>query len=234
MNDASLEYRPLSAAAVAGCVLAVLSLAVLVEWNLWPLPLVAGALCLRGWWLTRGEEPARTGRLWAVSGLLLSAALTVSAPAQWLWFRHRLQQEALAVGRQWLQDLSRGETDAAFRLTLDPAHRPAKPQLVPDWVRGRVAGAEDLRDFLAQPLVAWMLQAGGRVEIRQAQLQEQSGGFRRDWLTIRYCLSALESGQEHDRWVVLRLDRVSRRADDKNARHLGLTAWQVFLLDQGQ
>jgi hypothetical protein len=143
--DAAPDYRPLALAAIGGFSLAALYAAFLVVCWLaaWfsgtpllmspltlLLPLAALVVSALGWLQVQRSEGTRAGAKLALWGMALSALFGLSYTAYLLASFAALRQQAEAFAGEWVNLVREHKYDEAFRLTLDPAERPAPgPQL---------------------------------------------------------------------------------------------------------
>lgn len=228
------EYRPLCTTAVAGLVLSLLSLAVLAEPQLWPLPLVGA---LTSFWALRlivREKGAMSGRKLAWAGMLLSTAMAAAAPAQWFWYRHLLRREAIAAGRLWLELVAHGETYAAYRLTMNPATRPREQVMPPNMADDNPRFNEELRAFLARPVIEKLLAMGARAEIHAEQVLGQVNRLNRDSQQVFYRIELAENGRRQTLSVGLLVERVPYSQRRKDGERHGLAGWQIRPLEHDQ
>ncbi len=224
------EYRPLSATAVVGLVLAVLGLAALVVPMLWPLPLAAALVSL--WALRRinrlGCEQSGRGLAWA--GLLLGIALVASAPSQGSWHRYLVRHAATEVGLAWFDLLAHNETYAAWRLSLEPSSRPHDTALPVDLASDNPRYDEELQAFLQQPIVRQLLALGPQAQVAAEEVRQQASSLSRDAVEIVYRVRFQEGGQPQSLAVHLHIDRVAYRAHVKNLGRQAFAGWRVRLV----
>jgi len=228
------DYRPLCTTAVAGLVLSLLSLAVLAEPRLWPLPLVGSLMSFWALRLIVREKGAMSGRNLAWAGLLLSTAMAAAAPAQWFWYRHLLRREAIAAGRVWLELVAQGETYAAYRLTMNPATRPREQVMPPNVADDNSRLNEELGAFLARPMVQKLLAMGAHVEIHAEQVLGQVNRLSRDSQQVIYRIDREDNGRRQTLSVCLLIERVPYREHRKNGTRHELAGWQIRPLDPDQ
>ncbi len=143
-----VRYHALSAAAVTGLVLGILSPLALVGPALWVLPLLAGALSLLGLWrITRREE--LVGRGVALAGLVLAVSMGVAGAVAWCGHRWLVVREARQYADMWFDHLAGGRPEKAFLLTLPPRWRPRLDDEVWQYYRTGPRWREGLQNYVA-------------------------------------------------------------------------------------
>lgn len=225
------EYRAMSAAGVVALLLSLLSLIALAEPFCWPVPLIALVVSVWAWRrvVRRGNEVSGRGVAWA--GVLVSLAVSVSAPAQWVWHRHILAREASQVGMVWFDLLAHGETYAAWRLGLEPGRRPREALLPVDLANRNPAEYEQLQGFIDRPLVQKLLALGPKARACCPEILQQFTGYEHDAVDLVYQVHYEEDGHEQTLSVRMQLDRVAYRSRIKDVGLVGFAGWRIRLLE---
>ncbi len=117
------EYRSLNAAAVGGLVLGLLSPAALVDPVAWCIPAAGILASVYALLRIRRNAAELTGRKAALWGLWLSLCFAAAAPADLLYYRYRICQEANQFTMLWFDLLAEGRPERAFQLTTVPKDR---------------------------------------------------------------------------------------------------------------
>ena len=117
------EYRRVSGAAVGGLILGLLSPAALVDPVAWCLPVAGILVSIYALRRIRRSADELTGRQAALWGLWLSLCFAAAAPADLLYYRHRVCQEAKQYAAMWFDLIAEGRPERAFQLTVDQKNR---------------------------------------------------------------------------------------------------------------
>jgi len=142
------HYHALSAAAMTGLVLGLLSPLALVGPALWFVPCLAGGFSLLGLWRISRRE-GLIGRGPALVGLMLSASFLGAGPALWYGHRWLVVREARCYADGWFDFLSHGRPEKAYLLTLPPRWRPPLDRDVWEYYRTGPRWSEGLEKYVA-------------------------------------------------------------------------------------
>lgn len=207
-------YQPLSIVAVAGFIVACLyalfllvcAVVALYRWT--PLlmdsltllvPATGLILSLIGYIEVKRSEGTRAGRTLAVWGMLLSTlcglAYIAYAAGTYLAVRQAADKEIV----QFISHLQRGETDAAFRLTQEPAQRPPVDANLHTELEQRfnLEGDQQMRGpltvFEQSELTQRLMQAGPNATVRTRGVRHweyADGGYK---ISLNYQLVSPEA-----------------------------------------
>jgi hypothetical protein len=210
-SDSLPVYRPLSILTLAGFCFAVLYAVVIVAWavvafmsgkpmlqELWMVlfPLAIGGLCALGWLHVKRSEGTVAGAALGRWGLWLTA---IAALGYWSYYgttRYAVTSDADRYGRTFLDHLTRGETNSAFRLALEPSQRrPDDAHLREDleirYNTPEASGKGPLTSFEQMELVRLLrfYGPGATIESRGVSDFKNDGG--RYWVTLNYHVTSV-------------------------------------------
>ena len=114
------EYRAVSASAILGLILALVSSAAFAHPVLWCLPVAAVIVNLLALARIASQAPRLLGRSVALLGLSLSLAIGAAARTHYVASNLRTRYEAQHVVRAWLDDVRQHKFEAAVELMLEP------------------------------------------------------------------------------------------------------------------
>lgn len=215
LTDEVVEYRPVSAAAVLGLVLAVASpLALVTEW-LGFLPIVAAVLCLVATLKVRKSPETLSGQGIAIVGLVVACVAVGASNSQRL-VEHRLHAAtATAVADRFVGALEEGDAVAAYELTLPFAERMADPKAAASHYADDEEAAERLEHFHE---IAPVHEALGQSLEPLGMAGAGKGSVGRVAAMCRYLLPA--HGDEAESVLIVTLERPDQT-------RLGKPAWRV-------
>ena len=191
-QDADLvQYHALSRLAVAGLVLGLLSAFAVLTPMLWIVPGLGVIVSGTALWQIRRHAPALAGRRLAQGGLLLSIALGVAVPVDWLAYRHLIRKEARQFAAMWF-DIS-GARPAATGLPVDVAPQPSPAAgRKTGRLRSRSARArERLNRYADLPLVRKLLAIGRKqgFQVRYDRSGSQGADEESEYVDLIYAVS---------------------------------------------
>ena len=200
-------YHALSAPAVVGLILGILSPAALVDPVLWAVPLAG--IIISGWALRRiaRSEAALIGRKAAVVGLVLCCFFAAAAATDWCAGRMLLRREARHVAERWFALLAGGDFQAAHHLTVDPRHRRPGAEQIAAFYREGPRRRKELDDYTARPLVRRLLDLGPKAEVRYLETGGQGCRRGRDVVYLLYGVTHEEAGRPRMFLVGMELER---------------------------
>jgi hypothetical protein len=159
------EYQAVSAGALFGLFLAVVSAAAFAHPVLWFLPVVAALANLLALARIASQAPRLLGRPVALFGLVLSLILGAAAPSYYAASGFRTRHEAQFVARQWLDDVRHHRLEAAAELMLEPFNRlPAGEDPVTNY-RDEPRAMRALRELSERPLVVAIEAIGAESQV---------------------------------------------------------------------
>ena len=190
------DYRAVSASAVIGLILGILSATALIHPLLWVLAWVATAV--NGIALRRiADANSRlVGRKVALIGLGLSLIFSVAAPVQFAVHRRQLRREAVDLAREWFGYLRDNRPEMAFRVAQMPATKTAREQSPLANYESGSAPIKQLQDFLHDSAVDLLLKLGKRAHIRLYENEEVwSGTGGMEGVRDVYAVTVNDGGQ---------------------------------------
>jgi hypothetical protein len=214
-DDAEIvQYRPVSAAAVGGLLLALTTpLAVLLPgwWGMLP-PALAIVVNAVAWWRIARGAGAMVGGTLSLLGLLLSLAAAGAVPADRLTYRWLVDREAQRFASCWFAQLAEGQPQRAFQLTLTPGQRQPWDENLLDFYRNTPRAHRDLEGYVAQPLIRTLLALGDKAQVRHYQTLRIEHGEYSEVVNMIYAVSYDDAGQKKTFFVGLRLSRLKEEA----------------------
>ena len=214
------EYRPISALAILGLLLALAGFAAFAHPVMWVLPVAAVAVCLLSLTRIAQHDPPLLGRSIALSGMMLALAIGAAAPARYAVGEWRTRYEAQRLGLRWFQLVEQHRYEAAFELMLEPpARQPAGEDLVKHYREERAAG-KVLQEFIEDPVVRAVAALGDQAELQLVQTGEHLQNPYKERISNFWAVSFDEGGQRKSFIVRLSLER-----DAKEARRIG--EWRI-------
>jgi hypothetical protein len=203
--DDVIRYRAVSGLAVAGLLMGLASPLALLGLPGWLVP--AGGALLNGLALARIARagPALIGRKAALAGLGLSLLFAAAAVSRWYVANRLLRNEAMRFAAVWFDALRRGNSQRAFQLTLDPAHRWPSGEDPRNFDRDNPRRHEQFQRYLRQPPVPTLLALGPKAQVRlceAADLGQQDG---HPWVQLTYAVTCDDPATSF--FLTLTLDR---------------------------
>jgi hypothetical protein len=224
-QDAEIaQYRSLSALAVTGLVLGLLSAFWMIDPLLWFLPvppagIVFSLLALRQ---IRLNAPELVGRKAALLGLILAVLFGTAAPSNWLCYRWAVCREARQFAGQWFDFLAQGQPQKAYQLTLHPRYRPPlDDEALQDTYRPGSAAEKELENYRSQPLVLALTALGGRAQVRFYQTGGMGHSGERDLVIQVYAVTYRDPETDEKKSFFVSLEMHRLRLKDGRAQ------WQL-------
>jgi hypothetical protein len=210
-----VAYRGLCGAAVVGLILGVLSPAALVDSVLWFIPAAGILVSAYALWKIARNAGELTGRKAALWGLGLSLCFAAAAPADFLYYRHRVCEEGNRFAMLWFELLADGRPERAFQLTMVPKDRQPLDDRLWDYYNKSVVQRASLDAFVApskdenRPTAVRTLLALGKsakiTYMGPAAIGTDQGV---DIVFLRYAVTFDEAGAKKTFFVVLQLMRL--------------------------
>ncbi len=160
------EYRAVSASAILGLILALVSLAAFGHPVLWCLPVVAAIVNLLALARIASQAPRLLGRSIALLGLSLSLAIGAAAPTHHWASNLRIRHEAQHVVRTWLDDVRQHRLEAAVELMLEPYRRLLPTDDPISFYRDEPRALAALRELAERPLINAIAALGMDSQVR--------------------------------------------------------------------
>jgi hypothetical protein len=208
-EDAAVaQYRPVSAVAVCGLILGIVSPAVFFHPVMWLVPAVGVLVSAAGLLRIAASNGELIGRRAAMIGLWLSVAWLVAGPTDWASYRWALRREARQFAQYWFDFLAQNRPREAHQLTLSPKRRaPLDDHLAQRYSEGS-QWAEQLSGFLKDQLVSVMLAQGANARVEYIGSPGLGHEERYDLVTLRYAIHYPDGAQEQTAYALLYLHRL--------------------------
>jgi hypothetical protein len=165
--EETTEYRSLSVTALVALLFGLASPLCFGHILLFLIPLVGIVLSLLALRQIAASDGALAGRGAALAGLVLCIGFGVAPFTRALVLRTTRTSQAEAFGRRWMESLAAGETEHAFRLTVDSTRR--SPPIEPGMPEPKKSPYEL---FLDLSVVQALTTAGKDADIRFAGTTE--------------------------------------------------------------
>jgi hypothetical protein len=224
------EYSSLSGAAVAGLLLGLLSPAALVDPLAWCIPAAGMLVSLYALMRIRRYAPALTGRNAALWGLCLSLCFAAAAPADWLFSRYRIRQEARQYAGLWFDLLAAGRPERAYQLMTEPKNRQPLDEHLWEYYRENPKVRFELDHFVAPAKlgeppapIRTLLALGKSARIRYLDTPFQASDAGNDVLTLRYAVTFDDAGAKKTFFLGVQLFRL-KSADGRAVWKIGSCA----------
>jgi len=209
-EDAEIaRYRALSASAMAGLLLGLLSPLALLAPPLWSVPLLG--ILVSGWALGRIARNASALAGWkaALAGLLLAMLFLAAAATDRIAYRLRVCGQAQRFAFQWFEFLAGGHPQKAFQLKLHPRLRRRFDEQLWDFYRDDPHWQKKLKDYVrpgSLPRTLLALKDKARIRYCRTTNHDQFGD--RDRVDQVYAVTFDEDGRRKTFLVGMRLQRV--------------------------
>lgn len=220
LDDEAVAYRPVSAIAVLGAVLALASLLSLVTRWLAFLPIAAAVLSWAAARKVQRDPEAQSGLGIAVAGLALSLVVLGALGAQEPVTRWLHQRSAGAVADRFVELIAKDDLVGAVELMVPFADRRPTPDLAKVYYESDDDAKTRLEEFVAKPAVQRV--AGGPSPERGGPCDVGKTSGRRIAAILGYDVPAA-AGQE-PATVQVELERSA-------SGRLGAVAWRVTGFD---
>jgi hypothetical protein len=210
------EYRRLSGAAVGALALGLLSPVALVDRVAWCVP-VAGIL-VGGYaiWQIWRNAPTLSGRKMAIWGLWLSFCFAAAAPADWLFCRYLIRQEAKQYAGLWFDLLASGRPESAYQLSASLKDRQPLDDRLWEYYRNNPAEWRKLDSYVApakegeEPRpIRTLLALGKSATARYLDTLQQFDDAGAEVLHLRYAVTFDDAGMKKTFFLVVQLVRLS-------------------------
>ncbi len=224
----AVEYRALSATAVLGLILGLLSPLWVADSLMWvvPVPLlgiVISTLALRR---IAHNWPDLIGRNAARIGLCLSLIFCVAAPVNWFAYDRMIRHEARQFSRLWLDYLRAGRPELAHQLTLAPERRHPFDDNLLGWYHDLPKMREALENFANERPQLALLRLGDKAQVRYYDTVYHSHSGQTDDLKLLYAITFEQEGLRQSFFMSLRLKR-QRSADGRSRWYLASSEGDV-------
>jgi len=203
----SKQYRAVSAFAIAGLLVGLLSLLALVSPLLWALAIVGVLVNFKALERIKKNAPALLGRKAALAGLALSTIGLTAAPADWIVYRSLVRQEARQFAEMWFDYLRADQPQKAYQLTASPTTRDAIDDNLWDLYREGGDGRNMLRSYVHSPEIRTLLALGDKATVRYYATESQWSDSERDRVYQTYAVTYADSDGLKTFFVGLLLDR---------------------------
>jgi len=220
-------YRPFSTLAVLGLVLACLGTLVLVEENLWPVPLLGLVLCVAALRRISRKEGLLLGRRLALAGLFLSAMMLAAGAAQAVAYRTWIREEGVQAAEMWFECVRTQDRYKAYQLTMDPCWRPPPNAPLEEFAR-KGDWQIEVQTFANRPAVKRLLELGPRAQVRFERVEQQRRSGARQVLDLVFAVTPGEAGQDKPFSVLVELERGDCRRRGEGPWRLGQAGWRLI------
>ncbi len=134
-DQQSVDYRPLSKAALLSLLMGVLSSVAVFHPVLWVVPLLGLAISLGAIWKFTQHGSEFTGRQMAIAGLLLAIVFGTAAPAKWYTSRQLIVRQSQAFADRWIELVRSGELEFASDFKMTPGFRRLAGMTLDGWYK---------------------------------------------------------------------------------------------------
>jgi len=214
------DYGAVSRWSVAAVGLGIISFLALFSPLLLLLPALGVFAARRAIQEIRESEHALIGRKAALTGLALSVMFFSAVPAQYAASRVILVRQADAFARQWFEMLRDRQPLKAHHLEIEPPVRLPASRFaqLPSHYRSKEGGRDEIKFFVAEPLVRALLELGPKAQVRfysnEAFVQEG----KRQRVTNVYAVTYPADKQKKTFFVRLELERTGNSDSAENWR----------------
>jgi hypothetical protein len=206
------QYRAVSAVAVAGLIMAVVSLVAFAHPVFWPLPVAAAAVNVAALRRIADHASALLGRPLAFAGLAIALAIGAAAPTQYFVSIERSQLEARQFVRLWFDAVKTGRVDLAAALLLSPTarheHLADSAELEGDGPLNR----KSLESFSDNPVVRALLVLGESAHIHFLETQMHQTTLFSERMRSLWAVTYEKDGKRQSFLVRVILERNARHA----------------------
>ena len=201
------SYRPVSASAVAGLILGLLSPLALLGPLLWFLPPSGIVVSAAALWRIGRVEPAPVGRKAALLGLFLAMLFAAAAPVDKLTYRWLLGREARRFSDAWFHALLEDSPQKAHQLTIAPDYRQRLDDQLVDFYRHDFRWHDKLDEYVDEEVVRALLALGPNTRAQFYDIRGVAREFGIPVVFIRYAVTFVEAGKKKTFFVGLKLER---------------------------
>jgi hypothetical protein len=225
-DDEVVQYRSVSALAVAGFIVGLFAPVAFIHPLLWTVPLAGLVLSTVALVRIARRESALVGRWPAVAGLLLSWLWGAAAPSEWLAHRLLVDAEARQFATIWFDFVRANEPHKAAQLTQSPHQR---YDLDGDVWEAYPPDSDERRglwQYVQDPPVRALLALGERAHPRYYDTETIQRSAARDRLVQVWAVSYDDTGRRKSFFVRLTLER-------EILPSAGLAFWTLVGVDGG-
>lgn len=223
-SEQASGYRTLSIPAIVSLVLGLASPLCFGAPLLFVIPIAGIAISLFALIRIDSSGGALAGRPAAVVGLILSTAMVVAPTTRAYVIEHVRTKQGIEFADSWLNFVTSGQTEKAFKLTNDSLKGPPPPD--PEHKSDKPADPYDT--FLAQPLIKALSALGADAQV---QLLEVSGydphSFEQVFVQARYEVKPAGSKPGAAPVTIVLTLQHGRLAREGRSR------WMVYAFDDG-
>jgi hypothetical protein len=202
------EYRSVSAAALLGLFLGLVSAAALLSPLLWFLPFTGVVFSLLGLRRIAAAGPALVGRKLALAGLVLSLLFAAAAPADWFVYRRLIEREGRQFAGCWFDYLRDREPWKAYELTLMPDFRVPLDDKTADVFTAGSSDRENLEKYVVNPVVQTLLTLGDRLQYRYYSTEKNWSDVDSEYMEQVYAVTYNADRDPSSFFVRVRLQKI--------------------------
>jgi hypothetical protein len=160
------EYRAVSAGAVFGFVMSLISSVAFIHPVLWCVPVVAATINLIALVRIKSQAPRLIGRTMALMGLSLALVFGAAAPSRYVASNFRTRYESSYAVRAWLDDVRQHRLEAAVEWMIPPERRlrPGDDPVV--FYRDEPKALDAVRELAERSLVRALEKVGMNSQVR--------------------------------------------------------------------
>lgn len=218
------EYRAVSAGAVFGFVLSLISAVAFIHPVLWCMPVVAATTNLVALARINSQAPRLVGRTLALLGLSLSLMFGAAAPTKYMASNFRTRYESSYAVQAWLDAVRQHRLEAAVEWMIEPERR-LRPEDDPVvFYRDEPKALNAVRELAERPLVRALEKVGMSSEVRYLGQQSHHSNPFKERVASIWAVSYKDQDQ-----LKSILIRVSLERNAKNPQ--GMDFWWVTKVD---
>lgn len=210
-------YRPISPLVIVACIVGLASVLAIVHPLLWIVPIVAAVLSICAIVRVSAAQSRYGGRSAAIAALCFAVFIGSYAPARTISRERALYEQARLNVEAWLSLLQQGRVQEAHQLSLNEHERFQGPASLADHYAevpppSRMSPASQmeameeasmqgpppavkLKGFVAEPVVAKLLEFGEQARIEHLKNVQSELSFGTHRLTLRYRAAGVHAGQ---------------------------------------
>jgi len=208
--DDIVEYRAISATAIVGIVLAVVSVITFAHPVFWIVPVVAVVVCLVALWQIARHAPELIGRRAAIIGLALSIVLGIAAPTRHFILVVRSRFEARQLALFWLNAVRQHDLKQAVEFMRDVSVQKLSGEEDEVIEREGPMGPRARGPLPITQVVRAIEELGESAEIRYIDVEEQTASSSNEKIVSLWEVSAQHDGKPKSMRVRLWVDRNAR------------------------
>jgi hypothetical protein len=204
----TVDYRPLSVAAIAGLAAGLASPLAFVHPLFWSVPLLAVLISVAALVRIRRYGPKLIGRRAAMVGLVVALGCGASAPTYWSIYQYQLRSQARSFCLSWFNLLQTGEPHKAHQLTVTSYARLPPDDNLWSHYAGEDVLYSGLRTYTQTPVVRALLELGPQARVRYGGSPLVTNFKEREIVRQLYAVSFRRNGKLRSFLVEITVTRV--------------------------